>query len=293
MKNKVLLVGGTGYIGTELYKFISKEYEVYLTGTKKSYNNNYFQIDFTIPTTFSSLKNFKFEIIIFLASSINGIGATSLLNPDLNINTVKVASFLEFLKTNQLTKKIVCLSSMTVYKSDLSSPIKETARLEPISVYGLSKIINESLFIFLSRFSEIKILILRLPGIYGGSRNSGILYNVANYASKNEQINIDLKGLGFWECMEINDLCQIISSLLIEYKWKKQKQILNITYGHQIDLILTLKYIIKKLKSNSKLIIKNKKDYKIFFMNNEKLKKICNINISHKKSLDNFLNTFT
>lgn len=293
MKNNVLIVGGTGYIGKELSQFISDEYDVYITGTKFYKKSNYFQLDLSLPKTFESIKNLHFEFILFLASSIKGLGDTSLINSDLRINTVEVGTFLDFIKKYNISKKIICFSSMTVYKASSNLPVTEHSKLEPTSSYALSKIINESFFNFLSRHSEIKVLVLRLPGIYGGSRKSGIIYNVAKKASTNEEIILDLYGSGFWECMEINDLCISIKCLLSSYTWKKKYEIINVSYGHQIDLINTIKYIIKKLGSGAKLLIKNRSAYTIFFMSNKKISKICDIKISHKKSLDNFLDTIS
>ena len=182
---------------------------------------------------------------------------------------------------------------MTVYKASSKLPVTEHSKLEPTSVYALSKVINENFFNFLSRYSEIKILVLRLPGIYGGSRKRGIIYNVAKKASTNEEIIVDLYGLGFWECMEINDLCVSIKCILSSYTWKKKFEIINISYGHSIDLINTIKYIIKKLESNAKLLVKNRSAYANFFMSNKKLIKICDIKLSHKNSLDNFLDNLS
>ena len=293
MKNKVLLVGGTGYIGKELSQFISDEYDVYITGTKFYKKLNYFQLDLSLPKTFESIKNLHFDLILFLASSIKGLGDTSLINSDLRINTVEVGAFLDFIKKYNISKKIICFSSMTVYKASSKLPVTEHSKLEPTSSYALSKVINESFFNFLSRNSEIKVLVLRLPGIYGGSRKGGIIYNVAKKASTNEEIILDLYGLGFWECMEINDLCISIKCLLSSYTWKKKYQIINVSYGHQIDLINTIKYIIKKLESSTKLLVKNRSAYANFFMSNKKLDKMCDIKISHKKSLDNFLDNLS
>ena len=293
MKNKVLLVGGTGYIGKELLKYISYDYDVYITGTKFSNKLNYFQIDFSLPQTFESLKSSNFDVILFFASSIKGIGDISLTNPDLRTNTFEVGAFLDFVKKNNISKKIICFSSMTVYKASSKLPVTEHSKLEPTSVYALSKVINENIFNFLSRYSEIKILVLRLPGIYGGSRKGGIIYNIAKKASTNHDIIVDFHGLGFWECMEINDLCIFIKSILSSYTWKKKYEIINISYGHIIDLVNTIKYIIKKSGSNVKLLVNNRSGYANFFMSNKKLIKTCGIKLSHKKSLDNFLETLS
>jgi nucleoside-diphosphate-sugar epimerase len=107
MKNNVLIVGGTGYIGKELSQFISDEYDVYITGTKFYKKSNYFQLDLSLPKTFESIKNLHFELILFLASSIKGLGDTSLINSDLRINTVEVGAFLDFIKKYNISKKII------------------------------------------------------------------------------------------------------------------------------------------------------------------------------------------
>ena len=71
MFKKILLVGGSGYLGNQLNMLLEQDFEVYITGTKDIKQLNYFQIDYSKPSTFGVLKNKKFDFV-FIGSCTNG-----------------------------------------------------------------------------------------------------------------------------------------------------------------------------------------------------------------------------
>ncbi len=55
---KILLVGGSGYLGRHLTSFLKKSYsiDIFITGAKKSHQEGYFQIDFEQEGTFINIQ---------------------------------------------------------------------------------------------------------------------------------------------------------------------------------------------------------------------------------------------
>ena len=279
MKSKILLVGGSGYLGRHLASELDNDFNLTLTGTKVMDKSAYFQVDYQNPSTYQNLKNCHFEMIVLLASSLQGLGQNNLDNDCLAINVVKFASFLQFISDEKLTQKVIYISSMTVYAPQPKLPVDENGMLGPMSTYGLSKQLAEQTVAFFANQHQIKTLILRLPGIYGGDRKAGYIYNTILKALNNQAILINTADLGYWECIEIHDLCYAIKQLMINYDWKHKVSVLNIGYGERTDFIDTAKFIVNELKSTSTLSYEGERGYEDFFMDNAQL-----LNLVDKKS---------
>ena len=130
---KILLVGGSGYLGRHLTSLLKKipSSDIFITGSKKSKQKGYFQIDFEQQETYIKIQQHKFDLVIVLASKLGALGIKNLNHPDLTINTLGYASFLQYLYDNQITQKIIYTSSMTVYDSNNSIPVKEEDKIAP------------------------------------------------------------------------------------------------------------------------------------------------------------------
>lgn len=289
MKDNILLVGGSGYLGRHLQRFLSSYYTVFISGTKVNSEPNYFEIDFSKPGTYRNIEHIKFDLVIILSSSLTGLGTNNLNKPDLLVNTTQFATFLQFLSEHNITEKIFYTSSMTVYGVECKSPVHEDGVLKPFSVYGLSKKIAEDIIIFFSERHNVKSLILRLPGIYGETRKAGYIYNTIKKALTNQPITIETTDLGYWESIEITDLCYFIHQLIENYKWERVSDVVNVGYGEQVDFIDTAKLILVELESESELII-HEKGYVDFYLCNCKLKTIVDSSKNFSDSLKKYIN---
>jgi UDP-glucose 4-epimerase len=288
-KSKILLVGGNGYLGRHLANILSQSCDLFITGTKQSELPNYFTLDFDNKDSFSALAGHNFNLIIILASKITGIGSLNLSNEDIHTNAFAYARFLQFISENKLTDKIVYISSMTVYGADNSSPVHEEANIAPLSVYGLSKQLAENITSFYCNNTGIKGVTIRPPGIYGGDRNGGYIYNTIRKCQANEEITLSSKGLGYWESIEVNDLSTLIVDLLNSYTWSKQYDMFNVAYGEPTDFYKTA-FLIKELtNSSSNIIIEGEKGYQEFYMSNQKLKELVDVTCSFKHSLHQYI----
>lgn len=289
---KILLVGGSGYLGRHLTSFLKKSscIDVFITGTKKSQQEGYFQINFEQEGTFINIQQHKFDLVIVLASKLGALGIKNLNHPDLTINTLGYASFLQYLYDNQITQKIIYTSSMTVYDSNNSIPVKEEDKIAPVNTYGLSKYLAEVITDFFCIQNKLKGVILRLPGIYGGDKNNGFIYNTIKKAKDNQLIELDTQGLIYWETIFINDLCEMIWAFLTRYQWELPIDTFNVTYGCETDFNATAEFIVASLQKG-KLNFKNdKKGYVPFYLSNEKIGKLIEVNTDYFGKLNQYLN---
>jgi nucleoside-diphosphate-sugar epimerase len=285
-KKNILLVGGAGYLGSHLADSLFS-YNVY--STSRTANAHCIELDLLSEATFNNISGHTYDIIILLASSLKGLGTTELKEEYINTDTIGLSRFLQFISGNKLSKKLIYISSMTVYGIANESPVKENSLLEPISTYGLSKVLAETIFSFYCNSNSLHGAILRIPGIYGGKRKSGFIYNTAIKCLKNQSVELNTSSLGYWETIQIDDLCKWISEFIANYDWLQNVDIFNISYGTKTDFIECSQLIKETLKSSSETKIIGDKGYQDFFLDNSKVKKYTSADNKYKESLTNYL----
>lgn len=300
MINKVLMVGGAGYLGRHLYPALLQiGISVKITGTGRKQRKmgrqevDYTELDFSNADSFSVLAGNTYDLVIILASSIEGLGSVDLSNNDMNNNVFYFNKFLAFLQRNIITQKYVYISSMTVYSDMNNSPVTETALLRPINTYGLSKLLAENMFTFFCHSNDLKGIIIRPPGLYGGDRQSGVIYNTIKKLISGERMQIESRGLGFWETINVEDFALLFVKFLSNYEWKENINIYNFSYGCEVDFYGTALTIAKTLGKSSKLDIDyENKDYKKLYLSNQKIEQLTGAHISFDESLKRYIERF-
>lgn len=295
---KILLVGGTGYIGTIFAEALKKEYNIVVTGKTVDRNsgNNVRHLDFSDETSIRTiLLNERFDLIVILAARVdvthrNDVSFSSSVFQD---NVLGVNQFLRYACKLQKAAPFIFISSMTVYAPDAKSPVVETASSRPIHPYGLSKLIGEQIFTYYVTQYKHQGVILRLPGIFGGGRKTGYLYNIVDKLRRSEDIVLDAWKLGFWEALYINDLASMFREFLIRYPFTSTLKIFNIGYGEETDFVQTA-YMLKAFIGSSSHIVVKRKDYRKFFMSHKSIAQYIHTKkYSYKRGLKQFLAEWT
>ena len=152
MKKKVLILGGGGFVGSNLAKFLIQNREIELTladytfvrstseyfTEKERQGINFIQDDFTSPSAFNDLaKNFDF---VYMLASVVGVNNT-LDHPDevISVNTSLILNCLEWLKTTSV-KRVLFTSTSETYSGStevLEYPIP-TDELVPLCIQNVS-----------------------------------------------------------------------------------------------------------------------------------------------------------
>ena len=253
--SKILVVGGNGYIGRHMkIKFPNFIY----VGRNEFDLNNKEQIH-------AFCKNLNIEKCIILSATISYEDEIDFNKEPFSTNFTGLNNLLSVLKKLNEEMNIIYFSSMTVYDKNAISPVVESSALAPLHTYGLSKVYAESLV----RYYAMKSVIIRIPGIYGGDRKSGLIYNTVQKLKNNENVTIDTTGLGYWETLHIDDMLDMFSEFLDSYRYSSEYEVFNIAYGQMTDMVETVEFIAEQAKSNSKIDV-NKK-YKDFYLSNDKI----------------------
>lgn len=208
MKKKILIVGGSSYVGRSLIKHLNKKvFNIYSTYnknilSKKSFRGlNQIKIDLEKPEDYEkNIKSTKnFDSIVFLSGILKGKNLVSLNNQDIQ----------ETLKIN-LTSQIILLK--TILKSQkkkctiifLSSISGRKGSFDP--VYAASKGAINSLIKSLSKWEGPKI---KCIGICSGLIKSTNMYNTFQKKRLKKLINENPNK----EFVNADDLAKIIIDL--------------------------------------------------------------------------------
>tara|TARA_Y100000590_G_C15724887_1_gene1014850 strand:- start:1573 stop:2325 length:753 start_codon:yes stop_codon:yes gene_type:complete len=117
----------------------------------------------------AKLENAQFDAIFHIAGQSSG--EISFENPiyDLNANTLSTLLLLKYAKEYHC-KKFIYASTMSVYGDQPDSPVKESAKNNPLSFYAIGKIASENYMKLFVDFGMTNTA-LRLFNTYGPGQN--------------------------------------------------------------------------------------------------------------------------
>jgi UDP-glucose 4-epimerase len=145
----VLITGSSGYIGSVLAKRM-REVNIKLFGCDNNLSGLYpsdtfvrhFRISFDDPFVIHHILQYKIHVIVHLAAtSTVGPDATNPLDYYEN-NTARTMAFVKRLKDAGWQGQLVFASTAAVYGVS-NEPVTEESRVEPLNVYGQSKLMCE------------------------------------------------------------------------------------------------------------------------------------------------------
>ena len=171
MKSKLLIIGGSGLVGSTLLQYAAPNYNIHFT-----YNTNKIIFDNTSSTQINLLHNQK-KILELIKE----------IQPDIVVNTVahssvdlcesdhKIADKLHVDITQDITQvckdvdsKLVYISTDAVFQGELNKKYNELDQPNPINYYGKTKLQAEQIILNASP----KNVIIRSAVIYGWHKKS-------------------------------------------------------------------------------------------------------------------------
>ena len=264
----VLITGINGYIGSYLYNNLrfNNKYGIYGTSItdKKKIKKNLFKLDLTKKINLKT-KKLKVDCIIHCASKSPYHRETK---SNFNKN-ILITENLISLATNLKIKKFIFLSSNSIYKNINSNNIKENARLKKIGLYAKSKIKSEKMLISWSQEENIKVIIIRLPGVVGTNSQNTFISKINSKIKNNEIIIIDNLKTKFNNIIDLKSLGKIITKVV---SLNLDTEIFNISSNKPISILKIINLFEKKFKK--KIYLKDlKKKIKKNIINSNKFQK--------------------
>jgi len=235
---KVLVTGGSGFIGSHLIKELSKEHEVINYDIKEGY-------DILNKEQLNSLENI--DCVFHLAADPD---VKSSINPSncFEKNVIGSYNVLEFVRKKNI-KNLAFTSSCTVYRQGID--LKEDSPLEPVSNYGASKAAIE---MFISSYSHaygINATIVRFANVYGKGSTHGVMYDFYQKLKKNPD-KLEILGNGLQKKSYIH-VTDAVKGLITAWKNTKGLEVYNIGHDEWTSVNEIAKEIISALKLNPKI----------------------------------------
>jgi UDP-glucose 4-epimerase len=227
--SNILLIGAGGFIGTNLSLFLlsNTDSKVYLVDSNISFfsqkiiNDSRAKIvisQFNQQSDFDLLTK-NMDYVIHLASTNIPATKNGSMDEEINSNVRPTISLLDACVKNKIKKVLFVSSGGAVYGKNVQCPIPETSLTDPISPYGLQKLIIEKLLYLYHHLYGLNYIVTRLANPYGPYQrpNSGLgMLTTLVYKSLNkESINLYGDGSVKRDFIYIYDAVEAISNLLL------------------------------------------------------------------------------
>lgn len=259
VKKKVLITGGSGYIGSRLSLYLSqKGFDIIpLCNSKIPDNRDWVQSmhlvlqgDLRNQATLNKIEAVRPDSIIHLVSldhNQSGINFQETLQ-------VNVQSTWELLSLSSSIgiEKFIYFSTTQVYGTTSESVITEKSMIQPSNAYGLTHKMSEDLVSMYSRLSKLVTISLRLSNSYGESlfENEGswslVVNNLCRMAFFEKKIVLNSDGLGLKDFIHYSAITDVVHQLLLLKE--VNSGVYNLCSGNSITL-LELAFEVQKIYS--------------------------------------------
>jgi nucleoside-diphosphate-sugar epimerase len=282
---KILITGSGTLIGNNIANYLLKKKEFVFAIYNKHKPQNLKRYKNCRLVKADLEKNIKFnnyfDVLIHCASKI----------PNDKINkknfkaNIKMTNNLLKLCKQFKCKRIIYLSTMSVYGEIKSKIVYENLKPKNIDLYGLSKRISENKILSFAKDYFSVATIFRLPGIVGKDSKYNFLSNTLNKIKNNQPITISNPNNKFNNVVHINNLQEIVYQSL---KKEKLSQIYNLcsTKPIKIESIINLFY--QKIRKDKNYIIQKDKGSS-FIISEKKIRQNSYKLYSTKKSIIEFI----
>lgn len=241
MNKKILVLGGTGYIGSHLIDALLDEgYSVKVfdrkntkfVGQNTKTNLEVIQGDITSDRDLSDVLS-ECDVCFHLISTV--VPNTSNLNPIFDIETNLIGSLrlLDCVVKSKIKKFVFLSSGGTVYGKALKLPIGEDHPTNPLCAYGITKLAIEKYLFLYQQLYGLNYVVLRLSNPYGGRQptqsTQGAIAVFLGKVLRNEMIEVWGDGSIIRDYVHITD---VVRAMLCSIKYEGPSCILNIGSGH-------------------------------------------------------------
>tara|TARA_Y100000590_G_scaffold13004_1_gene15803 strand:- start:1732 stop:2667 length:936 start_codon:yes stop_codon:yes gene_type:complete len=291
--HKILVVGGTGFIGLHLIQNLLNEgFKVASISKKKRKIKNrakFFFLDLSKKIDQNLINKIQADTIVY-AASLNNIDAEKNFLNGYKIGHLSLVNLLNSNNIKKRLKKIIFLSTAQVYQYYTRKNINLESKVYPKTAYSLFHILTENYLKYFSLKYKIKTTCLRISNGYGepylDKTNcwSIAVNSFCLQAFKDKIIKINTNPYEYRNFIYVKDISNEIT-LNIKKKQKEYFLIKNIGSNQNYTLknvAKIIKEIFKSfLKTNIKIVYNKKKQRKI------KIFKYENNNMLRTKDLTN------
>lgn len=185
---KVLIIGGSGFVGSYIIKHLPKDWEKFCTYNSNpisSSNLQSFKIDLLDNTKeiVTLIQNIKPDYIVHTVAfpSVDYCEEKPMIADKLHVNTTKIIAN----ASAEINSKLLFLSTDAVFEGKINKKYLETDIPNPINHYGLTKLKAEKIVLE----SSSNNVVLRTAVIYGKNSKSRFTNWIISYLKENKQVD--------------------------------------------------------------------------------------------------------
>ena len=254
MKKKVLITGGTGFLGFNYLKFLKKKniYSLYSLSrkfpspSKKIKNVKYLVADLTNSKNLRKIKKIKFDYVVNFAGNINHKEKINTMNSHFKgvVNLVKILNRKNLIKFVQIGSSVEYGKIKSPHFEPKRIPIKKKI----FSIYGFAKLLSTIFLMKENKKNNFPSIIVRPYLIYGPFQtpNRLIPYSIISCLKKK---NFSCSG-----GLQTRDFLYVTDAIDFIFKVMKNKDvgmIVNLGSGKRLKVKTIIKNIVKICKGGS------------------------------------------
>ena len=284
MRKKVLIIGGAGFIGSNLSRHLIKNnMEVYCFDMSKPVHEiagvNYicgdFFDDYTLEHALEGM-----DYVVHALSTVNPGNSNEKYLQGYERDFIQTTKLCKMI-TDQKIRMIFLSSGGTVYGNQEIQPIVEDALPRPINHYGNVKLCIENTIRTFNYQAHTKILIARISNPYGPgqdfNKGVGFIDAAIKKAMLGDVLEIWGNGDTVRDYIYIDDVCEMLYSLI---DYSGEEEVFNISSGigtSQNDIINIVEDKIRKIN----IIYKDRRsvDVNKIILDNSKISNVCDIKL--------------
>lgn len=257
---KILVTGGSGFIGTNLIKK--------LTSLGASVTN--FDLangqDIENENQLAAFIRRKYDIIYHLAGFSGSTESNKERLKSFRINTLATVNLCQQVLKYSPKTKIIISSSRLEYGKPQYLPVDENHPIQPTSAYGLSKLAATQTALIFHKINNFDVTIFRTSNVYGLHKDSKFAgYNIINHfidlAQRDQTLTIFGAGVQKRDYLFIDDL--VNAFVLAANQSVSSGQIYNLGAGVGIKFKEMVELIVKKIGKGKIKFVKWPKDAKV------------------------------
>jgi UDP-glucose 4-epimerase len=241
---KILLIGATGFLGTEVSQLLHSKNLDFATVSRNG-SNKVYAIDISNYSDFEALPKNYFDIIINCATTLPGGNYldNNYLEKIYKTNILGTQNICKWANEQQTLKKIINCSTLVVVQKPWLETIDETANTYPTGnhvLYCSSKLMQELLFDTFCTSKNITITHVRFSALYGTAMPwNGIICNFIDQAKNNKKITLTNGNFVNADFLNSKDAANI----LLKAIENDIDGILNAASGSETSLLMLAKII--------------------------------------------------
>lgn len=231
-RQKVLVLGATGFVGKNILLYIENENRLEVSGTSTTSSSHFIEFDILQSSTWKAIADYSPDIIID-ASGYGVIKDQTDLDRLYRVNYLAKREFIDFLFEKLPHLFWVQIGTAFEYSLEQET-INENSKCFPKTHYGISKLLFST---YLQDIVKKRFILIRPFGMFGEGEDVSKFFPLL-IKSQIEKRKIDLSdGKQERDYFYVKDLARFISKLIVDGMLPKlERETINLGSGQSLSL---------------------------------------------------------